>query len=873
MSQTDSFNPLVSIVIPVYNGSNYMREAIDSALAQTYENIEVVVVNDGSTDTTEKIAKTYGNKITYISKENGGVSTALNVAIKNANGKYISWLSHDDIYDVNKIKVQVNKLREIGNRSRLNTIIYTDYTLINHNSDPFYTKRISKIYNPEKLNNAYYVIFNGLAHGCSLLIPRKCFDEVSYFDESLFVSQDYDLWFKMFPKYNLQYIDKSLVYSRVHADQGSKTIETGSKERAEGWIDRIESLTDEDMKSVAGSVTNFLTKSRDHFNKAKYYEVVDHLDEMLAERSKRDIESIKVSIIVPFHNRVMWVKEAIESALIQTHNNIELILIDDHSTEDVSDIYKIGKEDSRIQVLSNKGNRGAGAARNLGLNHATGDFISFLDSDDKFEKEKIESQLSFMVANNVSFSHTSYSLFSDNEKVSIKSSGKINYKYPDIIAGCSIACPTVLVEREIIENEGLRFPEEYLTGQDVCYWISLSRIADCIGIDQTLTKVRKHDSNVAYDNPRFIQGVSNIQDYVVKNHMTEVTAPHIIKLNATLNRALKQLSNVNVPDLPSDSPDGLKKKIKKKLVKILKKISPLYRAEIANRERLDFVKDKSNDLLRIGQAQDKRIDDIKLELKAVNHYLYQLKNNLSPPTTHQQDGLINLRGNAIRASQNRMNMPLEYEMTSSEFHQKMKENIAKTDIVLDIGCGIRPQNFFTPKVHICIEPFEQYREIIKPHFPDNSTVLFFKEDALKSMEILDDNSVDSVFLLDLIEHLDKEDGHRLLSEADRVARKQIIVYTPLGFYPMHFQQSGEKDAWGLDGNELQEHKSGWEPKDFGKGWDFYICKNCHPAFLKHEIEKGVRYSALMAIRTKKPRPLKSSKLTPDFVSERMRGLK
>ena len=70
-------NPKVSIIIPIYNGEKYMNEAIDSALSQTYDNCEIIVINDGSTDHTEAIAKSYGDKIRYFYKENGGVSTAL----------------------------------------------------------------------------------------------------------------------------------------------------------------------------------------------------------------------------------------------------------------------------------------------------------------------------------------------------------------------------------------------------------------------------------------------------------------------------------------------------------------------------------------------------------------------------------------------------------------------------------------------------------------------------------------------------------------------------------------------------------------------------------------------------------------------------
>ena len=133
------FNPKVSIIIPVYNGSDYMREAIDSALSQTYDNIEIIVVNDGSKDNgeSERIALTYGDKIRYIYKENGGVSTALNEGIRHMSGEYFSWLSHDDVYTPDKIKKSVLALSQLSDKT---TVIRCDSMHIDKNSEPIKMK-------------------------------------------------------------------------------------------------------------------------------------------------------------------------------------------------------------------------------------------------------------------------------------------------------------------------------------------------------------------------------------------------------------------------------------------------------------------------------------------------------------------------------------------------------------------------------------------------------------------------------------------------------------------------------------------------------------------------------------------------------------
>ena len=114
-----AFTPKVSIIIPVYNGSLYMREAINSALSQTYRNIEVIVVNDGSNDEgkTKDIALSYGGQIRYFEKENGGVSTALNLGIQNMSGEYFSWLSHDDKYLPDKVEKQIKTLLKVPDKN------------------------------------------------------------------------------------------------------------------------------------------------------------------------------------------------------------------------------------------------------------------------------------------------------------------------------------------------------------------------------------------------------------------------------------------------------------------------------------------------------------------------------------------------------------------------------------------------------------------------------------------------------------------------------------------------------------------------------------------------------------------------------------
>lgn len=210
---TSNFNPFVSIVIPVYNGEKYVHEAIDSALAQTYSNLEIIVVNDGSTDTTEEVALSYGNKIRYFSKSNGGTSTALNVGVKNMKGEYFSWLSHDDTYYPKKIEAQIAELSKLENK---NTIMISDLDGINANYEKIYVTDYVSFINehPSRLQSPIYPIVYMRLHGCGLLIPRICFDEVGLFDESALVAQDFEFFYRAFKKFPYKYTSQVLVTAR-----------------------------------------------------------------------------------------------------------------------------------------------------------------------------------------------------------------------------------------------------------------------------------------------------------------------------------------------------------------------------------------------------------------------------------------------------------------------------------------------------------------------------------------------------------------------------------------------------------------------------------------------------------------------------------
>lgn len=229
---------LVSIIIPVYNGEKYLKEAIDSALNQTYKNIEVIVVNDGSTDRSGEIAKSYSSRIRYFEKQNGGVASALNLGIDKMRGYYFSWLSHDDKYYPNKIEKQVDFAKKFDDE----TIVISNWTIINADGEFIENKYIDS--RLEKLPTCFLAFDRKTwLNGCAMLIPRTIFEKYGNFNEELPSTQDYDMWFKISRKIKFRILKQHLLYSRAHPEQGSLVMSSALRDSDSMHSRILESLS------------------------------------------------------------------------------------------------------------------------------------------------------------------------------------------------------------------------------------------------------------------------------------------------------------------------------------------------------------------------------------------------------------------------------------------------------------------------------------------------------------------------------------------------------------------------------------------------------------------------------------------------------
>lgn len=252
----ERWEPLVSIVIPVYNGSNFLREAIDSALAQTYKNCEVIVVNDGSQDNgaTDAICRSYGNRIRYFTKENGGVATAVNLGIEQMRGEYFAWLSHDDVYYPQKIEQQIKALSTQKDRT---AIVHCNYDILPGENKLLIHHNFLQYLTEEELTYGNFAVVFLALNGHSVLVHKSYFERVGLYNSELKTTWNSVWLFQAMRGKKSVFLKDQLFMVRVHKDQKKQRRNRETTEFNQMMINFSEGLTEEEKSELCGSAKDF----------------------------------------------------------------------------------------------------------------------------------------------------------------------------------------------------------------------------------------------------------------------------------------------------------------------------------------------------------------------------------------------------------------------------------------------------------------------------------------------------------------------------------------------------------------------------------------------------------------------------------------
>jgi teichuronic acid biosynthesis glycosyltransferase TuaG len=179
-----------------------------------------------------------------------------------------------------------------------------------------------------------------------------------------------------------------------------------------------------------------------------------------------------VTVIIPYHKKINFIDNCIQSVLNQTFQNFEIILIyDDNDFYELDYIKNLVNKDSRIKLIINKNQLGAGLSRNIGIEQGKGSWIAFIDADDVWKEDKLEIQINFMKKNKLDFSHTSYEIIDKNNKVIGYRKARNFYKSEDLLKSCDIGLSTVILSKRILKGN-LKFPE-LKTKEDFVLWLRL----------------------------------------------------------------------------------------------------------------------------------------------------------------------------------------------------------------------------------------------------------------------------------------------------------------------------------------------------------------------------------------------------------------
>lgn len=261
--------PLVSVVIPNYNYARYLNGAIDCALTQSHENVEVIVVDDGSADNSRSIIEGYGDKIKAIFQSNAGVSAARNNGAKLAAGEYIAFLDADDIWFAEKLEKQVG-LFELEKNLGLVHVGVEEFD-DEGNTLKIRLDGMSGDVSHELLLFERSVVLGG---GSGMMIPRDVFEQVGGFDLNLLTSADWDLFYRVSTKHKIGFVPEVLLKYRIHGSNMHGNINRMEDEMLYGFEKAFKLDPKVSRRVCYGNL--HLTLAGSYFHVGQYFDFFRH---------------------------------------------------------------------------------------------------------------------------------------------------------------------------------------------------------------------------------------------------------------------------------------------------------------------------------------------------------------------------------------------------------------------------------------------------------------------------------------------------------------------------------------------------------------------------------------------------------------------
>lgn len=389
------FEPKVSVIIPVYNVEEYLRQCLDSVINQTLKEIEIICVDDGSTDSSLEILKEYAAKdhrITLITQQNLHAGVARNAGLAVAKGEYLSFLDSDDFFELNMLEETYNKaIKDNSDIVIFNFYNYDNISKIEKTSYA-YDKKFLNTFSPKKFKDYIYFIstpapWNKIFKSSLIKNESLKFENLQSCNDITFVNSalSFATNISVVNKYFVHY--RNNLTSNISANRVSMPINillAFSKLKYNLLKKNVYNLFEQNFKTQLIIRAISEAKYSDSIVKDKFLEYCKNNFSHEVYKAIYDKVKISVSIIVPVYNTEKYLKECMDSLVNQSLKNIEIICINDASTDGSLEILKsYAKNDQRIRIINNTKNLGApGAVKNIGLKVARGEYIGFVDSDD-----------------------------------------------------------------------------------------------------------------------------------------------------------------------------------------------------------------------------------------------------------------------------------------------------------------------------------------------------------------------------------------------------------------------------------------------------------------------------------------------------------